>query len=94
MRTEQNECANHNIQMVPAELDLISVDTYGGDTPGSHGMDEVVAAKAMYNLIFPKLHARTCAQAAVVVPISLSLSLSLSLFLPFCPPPPPPPVLE
>jgi hypothetical protein len=51
-----NECANRDITDVPPELDLISVDVYGGYLPGSNGTDEVIAAKAMYDIIFPKLH--------------------------------------
>ena len=35
-----NECANKGIQNVPEAFDLISVDTYAGYTPGSHGGDE------------------------------------------------------
>jgi hypothetical protein len=51
-----NECANRDITEVPPELDLISVDVYGGYLPGSNGTDEVTAAKAMYDIVFPKLH--------------------------------------
>ena len=32
---------------MPPEFDYISVDVYAGYLPGSKGMDEVVAAKAM-----------------------------------------------
>ena len=71
-----NECANQYIKEVPAALDLISVDVYAGDTPGSKGTDEVVAAKAMYQIIFPKLHSH---QQVMLVPGTYACS-NLSYF--------------
>ena len=38
---------------------------YAGFKPGSQGMDEVTAAKKMYDIIFPKLHDH---QKAMLVP--------------------------
>ena len=60
-----SECANPHITEVPPEFDLISVDTYAGYKPGSNGMDEVVAAKKIFDVIFPKLHSH---QQVLVVP--------------------------
>ena len=62
-----NECANKGITEVPPDFDLISVDTYAGYTPGSKGADEVTKAKAMYDIIFPKLHAEHLPKRANVV---------------------------
>lgn len=56
---------------MPAEFDLISVDVYAGYKPGSQGMDEVAAAKKMYDIIFPKLHDH---QKAMLVPGTFACS--------------------
>jgi hypothetical protein len=42
-----------------------------GYTPGSKGIDEVVAAKKMYDIIFPKLHAH---QQVMLVPGTFACS--------------------
>ena len=70
------ECANPNIAEIPPAFNLISVDTYAGFTPGSSGLDEVKQAKAMYDIIFPKLHPH---QQAMLVPGTFACS-NLSYF--------------
>ena len=70
------ECANPNIAEIPPALSIISVDTYAGFTPGSSGLDEVKQAKAMYDIIFPKLHPH---QQVMLVPGTFACS-NLSYF--------------
>ena len=70
------ECANPNIAEIPPAFSLISVDTYAGFTPGSSGLDEVKQAKAMYDIIFPKLHPH---QQVMLVPGTFACS-NLSYF--------------
>jgi hypothetical protein len=62
-----NEC--HEMEdwsEVPTELDLISMDTYGGYEPPGNASKEVAQAKAFYEEhVFPKLGAH---QSALLVP--------------------------
>lgn len=71
-----NECADianpHlNVTEVPPGFDLISIDHYAGYMPGANGTDEVVAAKANYEVLFSKMHPH---QRAVLLPGTFACS--------------------
>ena len=46
----------NEIGSIPVELDLISIDGYAGYAAGTNGTDEVIASRALHEILWPVMH--------------------------------------